>query len=400
EPAPTSTSEAGRTEISALRERIAEYRRTRGPDGEGSELSPRLPLQDEPAQRRQVSNFGFAADAAGRIEWAESEVASSVIGTRLIAPRRIGTSGDETAFERAYSRRQPIRRAEVELTGASRIAGIWVVDAQPQFTEDGNFSGYVGRFRKPVSGEGMAYGPSAREADRIRQLLHELRTPVTAIQGYAEVVQQQLFGPAPHEYRAMSASIAADAARILSGFEELDRLARLEAGVAEMEAGASDLADISRKIAAQLAPVLAPRLAGIEIEPPQGDPVVIALANGEAEALIWRVLATFGGGCASGEVLTCALGRERNMARLSCEVPAQLLSENDIFAADAKPIASNINAGLFGAGFTLRLARAEARAAGGNLAQDGERMTLLLPMSTTANAFDSSDLDEGIGDKG
>ncbi|MEM8726844.1 MAG: histidine kinase dimerization/phospho-acceptor domain-containing protein, partial [Pseudomonadota bacterium] len=311
EPAPTSTSEAGRTEISALRERIAEYRRTRGPDGEGSELSPRLPLQDEPAQRRQVSNFGFAADAAGRIEWAESEVASSVIGTRLIAPRRIGTSGDETAFERAYSRRQPIRRAEVELTGASRIAGIWVVDAQPQFTEDGNFSGYVGRFRKPVSGEGMAYGPSAREADRIRQLLHELRTPVTAIQGYAEVVQQQLFGPAPHEYRAMSASIAADAARILSGFEELDRLARLEAGVAEMEAGASDLADISRKIAAQLAPVLAPRLAGIEIEPPQGDPVVIALANGEAEALIWRVLATFGGGCASGEVLTCALGRKR-----------------------------------------------------------------------------------------
>ncbi|MEM6477223.1 MAG: hypothetical protein AAF687_13780, partial [Pseudomonadota bacterium] len=139
-----NSSDTGRTEISALRERIAEYRRTRGPDGEGSELSPRLPLQDEPAQRKQISSFGFAADAAGRIEWAESEVASSVIGTRLIAPRRIGSSGDETAFERAYSRRQPIQRAEVELTGASRIAGIWVVDAQPQFTEDGNFSGYVG----------------------------------------------------------------------------------------------------------------------------------------------------------------------------------------------------------------------------------------------------------------
>ena len=88
------------------------------------------------------------------------------------------------------------------------------------------------------------------------------------------------------------------------------------------------------------------------------------------------------------------------MARLSCEVPAQLLSENDIFAADAKPIASNINAGLFGAGFALRLARAEARAAKGSLTQDGERMTLLLPLSSDVGGANAPDLGEGIGDKG
>ena len=58
-------------------------------------------------------------------------------------------------------------------------------------------------------------------------MLHELRTPVNAIQGFAEVIQQQLFGPTPHEYRALAAGIAGDAARILSAFEELDRLAGL-----------------------------------------------------------------------------------------------------------------------------------------------------------------------------
>jgi hypothetical protein len=79
------------------------------------------------------------------------------------------------------------------------------------------------------------------------------------------------------------------------------------------------------------------------------------------------------------------------MARLTCDIPAQLLSEEDIFAADAKPIATNVNAGVFGAGFALRLARAEARAAGGGLSHDGERVTLLLPLLTDADALPSQD---------
>ncbi|MEM6267280.1 MAG: sensor histidine kinase, partial [Pseudomonadota bacterium] len=69
------------------------------------------------------------------------------------------------------------------------------------------------------------------------------------------------------------------------------------------------------------------------------------------------------------------------------DLPAQLLSEEDIFAAEAKPIGSAINAGLFGAGFSLRLARAEARSAGGGLARENERLTLSLPLLGEANAL-------------
>lgn len=385
-------TESGRSEISALVKRIAEFKREREADPADAELSPRLPLDDHLTTNSQpVTHFSFAADAAGRIEWAEAGVAPSVIGTRLIAPRAIGSRMPETTLERAYRYRQPIVHSEVELAGASVISGVWFVDASPRFTDGGNFAGYLGRFRRPNSDDDGAISPAIQEADRIRQLLHELRTPVTAIQGYAEVIQQQLFGPAPHEYRALAASIAADAAHILSGFEELDRLAKLEAGVVELDEGAADLGELVRRTIAQLTPVLAPRMAGLNVGQNEDTPLLVTLDNFDAEALIWRVLATCGGGCASGEVLECTLSQNGNLACLTCDVPAQLLSEDDIFAADAKPIAENINAGLFGAGFALRLARAEARSAGGGLSHDGDTLTLLLPLLTEDEGLSSQD---------
>ena len=53
-------------------------------------------------------------------------------------------------------------------------------------------------------------GPTATSeaGDRMRQLLHELRTPAGAIQGFAELIQQQMFGSAPNEYRALAAAVS------------------------------------------------------------------------------------------------------------------------------------------------------------------------------------------------
>lgn len=397
EPEEEARVDPGRSEISALVERIARFRRERENPAKDHDPSPGLPLdlpEETRAADRSVSSFGFAADSAGRIEWAEPEVAPMVIGTRLVRRRALpGAAGEGGAnpIERAFARRQPIAHAASELAGAPAIAGNWVVDAQPRFTDDGVFAGYVGRFRRPVA-PSQGSSPARREADRIRQLLHELRTPVTAVQGYAEVIQQQLFGPAPHEYRALAAAIAADAARILAGFAELDRLARLDSGTQEMARGSADLAAAATRTASQLAQVLGPRLAGIAFDPPADRAILVTLDPDELEALLWRLLATLGGGCAAGEMLTASIAPAFahdarhgdagpvGIARLTCEIPAQLLAEEDIFAAEARPIGHAINAGLFGAGFALRLARAEARAAGGDLVRRGEEIALTLPL--------------------
>ncbi|MBV7264611.1 sensor histidine kinase [Erythrobacter ani] len=377
-------AESGRSEISALVERIAQFRRTRDSAPTDTDRSPRLPL-GEVAQTREriIRGFGFSADVAGRIDWAESEIASMIIGTRLIRPQTLGGNEDETALERAFARRQPITTAKFSLQGAEAIAGEWIVDAQPSFTEEGNFSGYLGRFRRLGGAGDKHLSPAAQEADRIRQLLHELRTPVTAVQGYAEVIQQQLFGPAPHEYRALAAAIAADAARILAGFEELDRLAKLETGAIEIEEGVIDLSAIVARITNQIGQVLRARMAGIDFDADAAGAVLVGLDPDDCEGLIWRLLATIGGLCASGEMLFATIETDDGLAQLSCGLPANLIAEEDVFAAEAKPVDTAINAGLFGAGFALRLARAEARSAGGNLTVDDELVTLTLPLSSS-----------------
>ncbi|MEM7690125.1 MAG: histidine kinase dimerization/phospho-acceptor domain-containing protein [Pseudomonadota bacterium] len=388
--------ETGRSEISALVERIAQFKRTRetsdADELNESERSPRLPLgETEATGFRRAHSFGFCADAAGRIDWAEASVASMVIGTKLIAPHALGEDSTNVALERAFFQRQPMVDLPTELAGAPAIAGEWSVDAQPRFTREGHFSGYVGRFCRLPEDDEDENDEAAQEADRIRQLLHELRTPVTAVQGYAEVIQQQLFGPAPHEYRALAAAIAADAARILAGFEELDRLARLEIGALTMEPGEADLAAIVQQTQRQLTQVLSPRMASLSVEIPAGDRgsvkgdgetaqgLAIPLDPQEAELLIWRLMATLGGACDAGEALTSSLEACEEDVRLSCDLPRQLLIEPDIFATEAKPAETAINAGVFGAGFALRLARAEARAIGGNLTRYEDRLVLTLP---------------------
>lgn len=399
-PPSRNRDDTGRTEISALVERIAQFRRERGEGLQDSERSPRLPLGEMPERVFFVaSSFGFAADAAGRIEWATSDVAPMVVGTLLFARHRFGgEDAGETGLERAFARRQPIVRGEISLLGAPAIAGEWIVDAQPRFSEEGHFTGYFGRLRRIISDSGALLDHETREADRIRQLLHELRTPVTAVQGYAEVIQQQLFGPAPHEYRALAAAIAADAARILAGFEELDRLARLETGVMRIEPGEIDLAALIRRTAAQLAPVLELRDASLTLDLPKTTTLLTAIDPDDAEALVWRLLASIAAVCGAGEQVTLRLSPLISptgaMVRLTCTLPAILAAEENLFAATVRTIESTINPGLFGAGFALRLARAEARAAGGSMVRDEATVALTLPLLSNSLDLPGSAADD------
>lgn len=368
------------SEIGQLVRRIERFRQARSDHREGAaadHFAPRLPLNDRPveADRGLVRSFAFTANGQGRIDWAEGTVAPAVTGYRL------ADMGANVAD--ALRRRQPIAAAAVDLEGAPAIAGRWVVLASPRFAEEGGqFIGYAGRFRRAAANENDdAQSPAAREGARIRQLLHELRTPVNAIQGFAEVIQQQLFGPTPHEYRALAASIAGDSARILAGFDELDRLARLETGAIRPEEGDSDLAAAVAKAATQLQRFLAPRLASFEPSLPDAA-TPVALATGELDALLWRILATLAGSCGAGEHLALDMAVGEGRVVLACDLPLTLAAEEDIFAATTRPGSGALSAGAFGAGFALRLARAEAVAIGGALCRDEEVLRLELPLLT------------------
>jgi len=361
------------SEIGALVKRIEAFRTARRSDPSGGQ-SPRLPLGDKRTDIDQprLSAFAFTADAEGRIDWADTEVTPMMVGKRLDEAR---------VSPNPFTRHQPLRNLTIELEGAPLIAGDWIVDANPRFTAPGGrFYGYAGKFRRPARKPAAIQPAVDSEADLIRQLLHELRTPVNAIQGFSEIIQQQLFGPAPNEYRALAATIAGDSARILAGFDELDRLARLETGALDLEEGSADLNSILLRTSAQLQDVLLPRTSNFSVD--LGDaPCLITLSDGECEALSWRLLATLASSIGAGEEIQLSLEQDGAMARLSCELPESLSDSNDIFAASMRSPSGALSAGVFGTGFALRLVRAEARAAGGDLARADNWLILSLPLS-------------------
>ncbi|MGV2496757.1 histidine kinase dimerization/phospho-acceptor domain-containing protein [Pelagerythrobacter aerophilus] len=361
--------------IGALVRRIEAFQRARA-KGAPADTSPRLPLgEQEETAHPPLMGFAFTTDSEGRVDWAEPQVAPMVVGTRL-------TTDEIRSALRAWQR---VERAPVELRGAPQIAGEWIVDAAPRFTvPGGRFYGLAGKFRRPAPHPVASSSLDAGiEADRIRQLLHELRTPVNAIQGFAEVIQQQVFGPVPHEYRALAANIAADSARMLAGFDELDRLARLETGAVEPLEGDCDFALLCRGLAKQLEGVLAPRMAKFEADIPPS-PLVVPMALREGEALAWRLFATLATALGAGETVEVAMRAEGDAMALTATLPAVLATEEDVFAAAPRPAPGALSAGMFGAGFALRLVRAEARAAGGDLEHVDERLRLTLPLLTAA----------------
>ncbi|AKH41938.1 hypothetical protein FHS61_002530 [Altererythrobacter atlanticus] len=388
-PEPVPTAEASpkapkgkqeEAEIGALLRRIEQFQARRQTRVTG--LSPQLPLDDEHQSHRRHESFDFSFDAQGVVDWADPAIAPLVVGMTIAGPADDGLCRMDRASRRSINRRLPVRSGNVRIEGLAEIAGEWQIQASPAFARGtGSYIGYRGRLCRVEPQAAAPAAPLDDSADRIRQLLHELRTPVNAIQGFAEIIQQQMFGHAPNEYRALAAGIAVDAARLLAGFDEIDRLARLESGAMEMAEGESDLRLAVTQTLRRLEGVLRPRNARLELTV-TGEDFACRFDEPELQQFTWRLLATLSGALAPGEIVALRLTGEDGEIALQAELPAALADRADLFAASPSPAAGSVSAGMFGAGFTLRLARAEAQAAGGSLERRGDALVLMLPTLT------------------
>ncbi len=368
--------------ISAIVRRIEAFRNARATAVEqGSPNGNAIPRQ----AIRQA--FDFTTDSEGRITWADSPYTPMTVGLRLGALDAAAPLRASAPLLAAIKRRLPLTRGLITIEGAPAIAGPWQVDATPCFDPTGGrFIGYRGRMRRPSVvdvGEAEPAGRPASEADSVRQMLHELRTPVNAIQGFAEVIQQQLFGPTPHEYRALAAAIAGDAARILAGFDDLDRLARLESGALAIETGGCDLFDVIGQSLRLLESFTAARNSGFHVTHGQTQ-ALVDMSRQEAEAMVWRLLATMAGTVSPGEILpiTSTIAPESISIRFGLPRTLAMREGDDLFEALASPTMQAVSAGVFGAGFALRLAMTAARSAGGSLLRDDSSLILTLPTLT------------------
>ena len=100
------------------------------------------------------------------------------------------------------------------------------------FTERRPFLGYRGIARReggrraPCRPLPAARAP-AGDAEALRETIHEIKTPLNAIIGFAEIIDGQYLGPAHRNYRERAAEIVAQARTLLAAIEDLDFAARL-----------------------------------------------------------------------------------------------------------------------------------------------------------------------------
>ena len=364
EGAAEKTGPDGAFEIADVVARLEAFRKRREEEApEGGHAPPA-------SSKSPRDDFDFETDSLGVIRWVEGVERAAVVGISL--EYGAGSSAVFDGVARgAFRQRARIETARLEIASGA-AAGTWRVTAAPWFDRaSGRFQGYRGSARRPRADESAAAMPG----DALRQLVHELRTPTSAIIGFAEMMEGQVLGPVPPPQRAQAADIAGQARGLLAAVEDLDVAARIEARALDLRAGRVVLAPLLARIVHDLEPLAELRGARLAISvAPE------IAANGDARAierLLGRLMSVLLASAARGETVAVDGTMGEGELTLDCACP-QALAAIDF---DAGPTESEGVAGAppLGTSFALRLVRNLARELGGMLGSDGARLTLRLP---------------------
>nr|WP_313809117.1 HAMP domain-containing sensor histidine kinase [Sphingobium sp.] len=389
---PVDRAEEDQSQIRNLVDRIARFTSARRA-GEPDEAARR----DAEAAPRA---FAFETDAAGTIVWVDQGPRAALIGLTLNETALEGGSGPDGHVAGAFMRRSGYQNGRYTIVGGA-MAGEWRMSATPFFDpRSGRFQGYRGQARRPYLHE-VASGPRAEpvsiaglSADSIRQLVHELRTPLNAILGFAEIIEQELFGPAGVEYRDMAGKIAVDARHLLTAFDDLDLAARISRGEGSEAPRAVDPALLVTQVSArfrqqgdytQINIAMARGLPMVRIDPVQG------------ERMVQHLLRTLISVAPEGEALTGACWYQPDHAEgrvvLAIDRPSALagMEEDRLLDPGYMPDGNWADGPLLGLGFSLRLIRSLAAGCGGALEIEPGRLLLAVPaIAETEDAVGSA----------
>lgn len=377
-------------EIGAIVRRIEQWRK----DKESGD-SPPLPFGDDFTEQDAAypDEINFETDDNGTIIWIEGVPRGAIVGVDIAQAAYDDGPGPDAYGAAAFRQRMPLENARMRLRGSPAVDGHWRINAAPFFDPlTGRFRGYRGMLRRPTLDEMPENGvgdPELRrlQGETMQQVVHELRTPLGAIAGFAEIIEQQLFGPVSAEYRQMAGVILADAHRLLAGFEDLSVAARLDAGNFEVEPGITECRWLANRVAERLFPISEDNR--IDLNLAIADPVrPYAIDRSLAERIFSRLITAVMMGCSAGESLNGRFKTEpgraaTNLFQLALPTKLQHCSDSQLFGTD--PVASEFEPGsetaspLLGLGFSLRLVRNLARKAGGDLRFQKESLLLTIP---------------------
>jgi PAS domain S-box-containing protein len=119
---------------------------------------------------------------------------------------------------------------------------------------------------------------------------HELRTPLSSIMGYAEMLQRGLFGLLPEPMHDPVMSIHRSGAMLLSMINDILDYSRMEADRFDVELHPVDLAAVVRATAAALQPQMFERQLALQVELAPDLPLVLA-NSGRLEQVLTNLVA-------------------------------------------------------------------------------------------------------------
>ncbi|MCE7797958.1 hypothetical protein LWE61_15520 [Sphingobium sufflavum] len=354
--------------------------------------------EDRSAEATQaIGSVTFLTDADGVIRTLHGAPTATLAGYRLATPSLDRNTGPDGQILGAFRRRGAFREGRLTI-GQGLLAGCWLVDGDPLFDQrSGRFTGYRGIARRArrtdiapfIAAPQVAAGAQdstgadvTSDATSLRQLIHELRTPLHGVMGFAELIEAQFLGPVNDRYRSMAGNIVSDVRNLVDILDDLDMANRDDRLAAVPDAGGTDAAALLADAVARLGPDEEGRQR-LLLDPAGALPSV-DVAPTIAERMIVHFVRALTG-CVGTETLGARCRLERDRLSIEIDRPAAMadLSDAQLFDSGFEHVAVNMDAPVLGVGFALRLVRRLAQANKGLLAVHPGHFALVLPLPAT-----------------
>lgn len=322
-----------------------------------AEAEPVAPAAEAP------SIFRWESDPGGEIAWVEGAPRGALIGRSIARNNEAEGNRIDGEVIRAFGMRAPFRDASMLVTAGGAVSGEWKISGVPAFDPaDGRFAGYRGvALRETPLAQAHDLSPIPEvlsDPASLRELVHEIKTPLNAIIGFAEIIEGQYLGPADRGYRERASEIVQQARLLLAGIDDLDFAAKVHSAaggtISRIDLGSlleREADELRRKAAlrdVQLAIVGARQKALAAVPPELADRLVFRL---------FEVLLSHAG---PRERLQITVGGADGDARLSFSMPERL--------RDEASVRDN---------FAIRLVRGLARLSGAELLSSRDALALV-----------------------
>jgi hypothetical protein len=317
--------------------------------------------------------FRWECGPGGEIAWVEGAPRGALIGRSIARAQNGDGDGVDQEVTRAFMLRAPFRDAALTVAGDGLVSGEWKISGVPAFDPaDGRFRGYRG-----VALREQAEVPAAEpmdellsDPDSLRELVHEIKTPLNAIIGFAEIIEGQYLGPADRRYRERAQDIVEQARLLLTAIADLDFAAKVHSSTSP-ERRRVDIGELTERMAPALRELAGERGVQLEVSHKTRD-LSASVEPQLADRLIYRLCNALIAVAENGERLRLSVDQSGHNCRFSISRPASLAgsSEEQLFGTAGQGLEQ---------GFPLRLVRGLARIAGADLVASRNSLSLLFP---------------------